>query len=302
MGRGSTAAARYPQHAGAIPGAGPPRAALDAMGRGDRTRAAAAACGSGRIVTSAHLRTVGISRRLAEREVSAERWQRGARGIYLPRPGPPEPGDLVEAAAAHVEGPHVVTGLLVLAELRLRWLPPVADVHVLVPDSVRRRSSHCVRMTRTNDFAHLQTWSRYDARMAHPTRAIVDAARFASNLREARGIVLGAVADGWAVPADLLAILDAGQRNGSGIARRAILDAVRGCASPPEAELVDALVGRGVAFLVNPQLWMDGVLLGSPDVWLVGSAVAGEVESAERHEGDRQVESTYGMSGTPPRG
>lgn len=263
------------------------------MGRGDATRAAAAACGPGRIVTTAQLRAAGISRRLAEREVSAARWQRGARGIYLPRPGPPVAADLVEASAAHVGGPFLVTGCLVLAELGLRWLPPLDGVHVLVPDGVRTTSSHRVRVTRTTDFDRLQTWIRYDAPLAHAARAIVDAARFARSLREARGIVLGGVADGWAVPSDLRGILDAGQRNGSGIARRAILDAERGCASPPEAELVDALVGRGVPFLVNPQLWADGVLLGSPDVWLVRTAVGGEVDSAERHEGEHQVESTY---------
>lgn len=225
--------------------------------------------------------------------MAAGRWQRGARGIYLPRPGPPAAGDLVEAAGVHVKGPFVVTGCLVLAELRLRWLPPMTGVHVLVPDSVRTTSSHRVRVTRTADFDRVQTWSRYEARLADASRALVDAARFAPTLREARGIVLGGVADGWAAPDDLRAILDAGQRNGSGIARRVIRDAERGCASPPEAELVDALVGRGVPFLVNPQLWLGGVLLGSPDVWLVGTAVGGEVDSAERHEGERQVESTY---------
>jgi hypothetical protein len=121
----------------------------------------------------------------------------------------------------------------------------------------------------------------------------VDAARGLSSLRDVRGVVLGARGSRVVTPDRLRAVLDAGQRNGSALVRRAIVDAERGCASPPEAELVDAMLGRGVPFLVNPELWLDGLLLGSPDVWLVGSGTAGEVESAERHDGAQDRENTY---------
>jgi hypothetical protein len=56
---------------------------------------------------------------------------------------------------------------------------------------------------------------------------------------------------------------------------------------------VDALVGCGQPFYVNPELWLDGVLLGCPDVWLVGTGTGGEVDSQERHGDDDQVENTY---------
>jgi hypothetical protein len=124
-------------------------------------------------------------------------------------------------------------------------------------------------------------------------RAVVDAAHRSRSLRAARGIVLGAVSDKHATPDELDGILATCRRNGSAFARRAILDARRGCASPPEAELVDELIPLGVPFLVNPEIWVDGVKLGSPDVWALGTAVGGEVESAERHEGAQQAESTY---------
>jgi hypothetical protein len=57
--------------------------------------------------------------------------------------------------------------------------------------------------------------------------------------------------------------------------------------------LVDALIGSREPFLVNPELWCGDVLLGSPDIWLVDKRVGGEVESAERHEGEDGWESTY---------
>jgi hypothetical protein len=201
--------------------------------------------------------------------------------------------DLGHAAAAYVRAPHILTGLLVLHELGLRWLPELTVAHALVPDRVRRPSSRRVVVTRTTAWADLDTWCRAGLRLAAAERAVVDAARATSTLRDVRGIVLGAVADRHATAQELLAIVDAGQQNGSALVRRAVGDAARGCVSPPEAELVDALVGRGVPFLVNPELWIDGVKIGCPDVWFVGTAVGGEVESAERHGDEQGVTSTY---------
>jgi hypothetical protein len=126
-----------------------------------------------------------------------------------------------------------------------------------------------------------------------PDRAVVDATRALRSLRDIRGIVLGAVADGTVTAHDLAEPLAAGRRDGSALTRRAIRDAVRGCVSPPEAELVDELVGRRVPFYANPQVLLDGVLLGTPDVWLVGTGTGGEVDSQERHGDDRAVENTY---------
>jgi len=263
------------------------------MPRGQSSLAAAAATGTDGIVTTANLHAAGISRRLAERAVATQRWQRAARGIYVPHPPPLTNLDLVRAARAYVDGPMVVTGVVVLRELGLRWLPSIDSVHLRVPDSVRRTSSAAVRVTRTSGFDELTTWVRYGERMADPAQAVADAARHADGLRTARGIVLGAVADRWAGSEELRRRVDRGRRNGSALLHRAVSDAERGCASPPEAELVDALVGRGVPFLVNPEVSVAGRSLGFVDVWLLGTAVGGEVESVERHEGGGREESTY---------
>ncbi len=149
-------------------------------------------------------------------------------------------------------------------------------------------SSFVVRPT----CAQLETWTRDGHRLAPVARAVVDGARGLS-LRDARGVVLGAVADRWADADDLRAHLDATQRNGSGLVRRAVVDAARGCASPPEAEVVDRLLGCGLPFYVNPELRLDGRRLGLPDIWFLGLGLGGEVESQERHGEDEQVESTY---------
>jgi hypothetical protein len=246
------------------------------------------------VLTTSLLLSEGLDPRLAERQVRAGRWQRPARGVYLPHDRAPTGLELGHAAKALAGGRVVLSGLVVLRELGLRWVPSTPGILALVDADLRRPSSGRVTLRRTKELEALETWSRGGLELAPVERAVVDAARELSWLRDVRGVVLGAVADGWATADDLDQVLGTTQRNGSAQVRRAVGDAARGCASPPEAEVVDELVGCGRPFYVNPDLLLDGVLLGSPDVWLAALGLGGEVESKERHEDDDgQVESTY---------
>lgn len=245
------------------------------------------------LLTPYLLQSVGISRDAAERAVKAGLWQRPVRGHYVPHARDLSAVELARAAAAYVGAPCVVTGLLALTRYRVPWLPEVRGAHVLVADRVRRESAGRYLVQRTPQWDALPTASVSGLRWAAPKRAVIDAARTAGSLREARGLVLGVVGAGLATPAELAAVLATTRRNGSGFARRAVRDAERGCASPPEAELVDALLPLRVPFLVNPEIWVDGVHLGNSDVWILGTAVGGEVESRQWHEGAEAEESTY---------
>lgn len=256
-------------------------------------RAEDAARARGGVLRACDLHLAGISPDAAERAVRDQQWQRPARAVYVPHARPLAPLALGRAAAAYVAAPYLLSGLVALHLLGLRWLPPLEGAHLLVPDRVRKPSSLRVRVQRTQEWADLGSWSRGGLRLAPAERAVVDAARHTTSLRDVRGIVLGAVADRHATALELLTLVDAGQRNGSALVRRAVRDAQRGCASPPEAELVDALVGNGMPFLVNPDLYVEDRLVGSPDVWIVGTPVCGEVESVERHGSDASVASTY---------
>lgn len=246
------------------------------------------------IVTTPDLLAAGLDPRIAERQVRAGHWQRPARGIYVPHDQPLSGLLLGRVAGLLASERVVVSGLVVLRELGLRWLPASDEVLGLVDPAVRTPSSGRVVLRRTARLDQLQTWQRSGVVLAPAPRAVVDAARAQGSLREVRGIVLGAVADGWADADGLDRILSTTQRNGSGLTRRALTDARRGAVSPPEAELVDALIGCGIPFYVNPELRLGGRLLGSPDIWLAGLGLGGEVESRERHERDATlVESTY---------
>jgi hypothetical protein len=245
------------------------------------------------VLDLSELAALGVSAHAAQREVRRGRWQRGADGTYVTHDQPLSDSELLEVVRHHVGTPAVVTGHLVLPHLGLRWVPSSDLVHALVPVTCRTRSSGLVRVTRTKDLDALDTWSAHDCRMADAERAVYDAARAADGLRDVRGLVLGAVADGWATADGLLGLVAAGRRNGSALVRRAAADAARGAASPPEAELVDALVGRRTPFLVNPALLVDGTLLGYPDLYLPGLGLCAEVQSKERHGSEEQEESTY---------
>lgn len=247
-------------------------------------------CGA---VSATALRAAEVTLDVADRQVRDGRWQRVARGVYVLHDRPLAPEDLARAGHTYARAPCVVTGLVAAHLLGLRWVPPAERVHVLVDDRLRRPSSGLVDVTRAAVLSGVPQWSWSGIAVAAPDRAVVDAARSCTRLQDVRGVVLGAVRDGWAAAAELSLVLAAGRRNGSALVRRALVDAGRGCASPPEAELVDALVGCRCAFLVNPDVWHDGRYLGRPDIWLAGTDIGGEVDSEERHGGTDDIESTY---------
>lgn len=253
----------------------------------------ALACAHGGIITTAELVTAGLDPAVAERQVRSGRWQRPSRGVYVTHDRALSGLDLGRVARQVAGQRVVVSGLVVLRELELRWLPDSDEVLGLVAADLHTPSNGRVILRRTKDLDALQTWRRAEVELAPVDRAVVDAAWQARSLRDVRGIVLGAVADKWASADDLQRVLATTQRNGSGLTRRAIRDAQRGAASPPEAELVDELVGCGIPFYVNPDLLLDGRFLGSPDVYLPGLGLGGEVESQERHGTDHDVETTY---------
>lgn len=273
------------------------RTASPSWDRGMRTdevvrRAAELGRASSGVVTAPELRRAGVDLSVVARLVRRGQWTRLWRGTYLTAAHAPGPLALAHGAVKHVaaapgrtrsNAAPVVTGLAGAAALGLRWVPPVDRVQVLVDRDVQRRSTDRVLVRRAHDLSGVATWSWGGVAVAEAARLVVDGARECRTLRDVRGLVLGAVADGYAAPADLLALLDAGATGGTAWCRRATRDAQRGAASPPEAELVDGLVGRGRPFYVNADVHVLGRFVGRFDVYLVGTGVGGEMDSKERH-------------------
>ncbi len=143
--------------------------------------------------------------------------QRPARGVYVTHARELTGLELGHAAAALAGDRVVLSGLVVVRELGLRWVPSSPGVLALVDAEVRTPSSGRITLRRTRQVDALQTWRRDGLELAPAERAVIDAARELSNLRDVRGVVLGAVADRWATPADLRIVLDGTARNGSGL-------------------------------------------------------------------------------------
>jgi hypothetical protein len=134
-------------------------------------------------------------------------------------------------------------------------------------------------------------------RLAGTTRAIVDAARQCASLQDVRGLVMAALNGKHTTAAALRCELDAGPRRGSGWCRRALDDWDDGARSAPEAEAADWLreevrAGRCPAFLLNPTLLVDGVEVGSPDVYVPGTGLGNEMDSRRHHSGDKDLDAT----------
>lgn len=255
-------------------------------------------------VVSAHeLRAAKIDASVVPRLVSNGTWTQLWRGMYLTASHPPGPmvqaqAELKHAGLRHADAPAaprpVLTGLAGARALGLRWVPDGGRVQVLVGPEVHRRSNDHVLVRRAADLAELPTWTWGGMPVAEAPRLAVDAARECSSLRDVRGLVLGAVADRWADADQLLALLDAGAVGGTAHARRAVRDAQRGAASPPEAELVDDLLGWGRPFYVNPEVRLHGRLIGFLDVYVVGTGVGAEMDSQERHGEQESLDDTLG--------
>ncbi len=253
------------------------------------------------VVTADELQRAGVDLSVVARLVRRGDWTRLSRGTYLCASHPPGPMVRAHAALKHVEARPgrarpapgaVVSGLAGAQALGLRWVPAHERVQVLVGPHVQRRSDERVLVRRTADLADVVTWSWGGVPVAAASRLVVDGARECQSLRDVRGLVLAAVSDGHAAPDDLLILLDAGAVGGTAMARRAVRDAQRGAASPPEAELVDHLLGWGRPFYVNPDLRLAGRFVCRPDVYLVGTGVGGEMDSQERHGGSEQLNDT----------
>jgi hypothetical protein len=130
-------------------------------------------------------------------------------------------------------------------------------------------------------------------------RAVLDAARGARSLDEARAVVIEAVQRQRCTLDELWHELQAGPTKGSAFARRALRDAADGAWSVPEATLLARCARSTVlpAALANPVLTASGTRLVSPDIWFDDVALAVMVHSRQYHERGQDWERTVERDG-----
>lgn len=254
--------------------------------RGVRTTTATRAALLPALLTRADLAAAGLDTDVALRAVRSGAWSVVLPGAWTRRGGEVTRRERQEAALALLGDGAALTGPDACAAYGMRDVPD-GPVAVLVPHGVRRDLGPQVRIVRTT--ADVPVLQLRGLPAVAPVRAVLDAC-WQQPLQQVRALVLAAVADGWVDVAELERLVDAGPQRGSAAVRRAVVDARRGARSAPEAELADVLVvavrrGQLPPFLLNPELLLDGEPLVTPDAYLVGLGVGGEMDSL-RHHGD----------------
>ncbi|MDP9181201.1 MAG: hypothetical protein M3P04_00310 [Actinomycetota bacterium] len=252
------------------------------------------------VVTLDDVIGVGLDPALPRREAAAGRWQRLLPQIYLPGTAAPTERQRIHAAALYAGPEAVITGR---AGCALRGVKAIAlasaDVTVLLPHRVRRVSAEFVRLVRVRDMPEWQVLRREgsaDLRVAPIDRCVADAIRGATDLAEARAVAASALRE-RDVPWDAVAGQASRPGPGAGHGTRAVRDIADGVRSPAEGDLHDVLLpaarrGQLPSYLLNPDVYMNGVLLGSPDAWFVGLGLGDEQDSREWHGSEDALDAT----------
>lgn len=240
------------------------------------------------VVTAAQLTQLHLDRRLPRRQG----WPLLAPGTWSTT-GHVDDQQLMEAARLYAGPEAVVSGALACRRYQLRDVPD-APCDVLVEHGRRLIGGGRLRLHQTRrlpDAVLVGGWP-----VAPLSRAVADACRWSPSLQAVRALALAAVGDGRTTASELSSELGAGPRRGSAHLARALSDAEGGARSAPEAEAADVLLGTAglPRFLLNPELRLDGALVGLPDGYFPSLGLGWEADSLRHHGSSADLERTLG--------
>jgi len=210
-------------------------------------------------------------------------WQGLLPGVYLAATGTPTLIQREMAAMLYAGPGSVITGLAAVRHHHIRG--PVTElVDILIPAPRRRRDADFVRLHRSTRMP-TRVWQLGPLRYALPARAVADAVRDLTSLRDVRAMVADAVQHAHCTVPDLSAELSNGPSVGSKLFREALTDVADGIHSAAEGDLKDLLAKSGLPMpLFNASIYdNDGTFIARPDAWWPTYGVAVEVDSHEWH-------------------
>jgi hypothetical protein len=209
-------------------------------------------------------------------------WMSLLPGVYVAATGTPTIVQQQMAAMLYAGQGSVITGPAALRYHRIRGTSREL-VDILIPASRKRRDSAFVRVHRT--FRMPDRVSRLGPlRYAPPARAVADAVRDLTSLREVRAVVADAIQRNRCKIQELHAELTAGPTVGSALFRAALSDVAEGIRSAAEGDLKDLLAGSGLPMpLFNPMVFAGDTFVAKPDAWWPEFGIAVEVDSHEWH-------------------
>ena len=209
-------------------------------------------------------------------------WRSLIPGVYLAATGTPTIIQQEMAAMLHAGRGSVITGPAALRHHRIRG-PATEFVDILIPASRRRRDAAFVRLHRTTRMPK-RIWHFGPLHYALPPRAVADAVRDLTSLRDVRAIVADAVQRSKCNVLDLSTELAAGPSVGSALFREALADVAEGIRSAAEGDLKDLLATSGLPMpLFNATVFAGNTFVARPDAWWPEFGIAVEVDSREWH-------------------
>jgi hypothetical protein len=209
-------------------------------------------------------------------------WQCMFPGVYVVTTVEPTTDQRDMAALLYAGSGSVISGLAALRRHQVR-APQSGIVDVLVSHEVKRAGGQYVRMQRTRNMPGTVAGQRGISFTMVP-RAVTDAARWMTDLREVRALVAGVVQQRRCSVELLAAELAEPRLPGSALVRQVLAEVDLGIRSVAEGDLMD-LIRRSTLPqpLYNPSLYVGRELLAVPDAWWPAASVAAEADSVEWH-------------------
>jgi len=209
-------------------------------------------------------------------------WRSLLPAVYVAASGTPTIIQQEMAALLYAGKTSVITGLASLRQHRIRG-PATELVDVLIPASRRRQDAAFVRLHRTTRMPK-RIWQFGPLHYTLPARAVADAARELTSLRDVRAIVADAVQRDKCTVSDLSEELSNGPSVGSALFREALTDVAAGIRSAAEGDLKDLLRRSGGPMpLFNATVFAGDTFVARPDAWWPEFGVAIEIDSHEWH-------------------
>jgi hypothetical protein len=236
------------------------------------------------VITRGQAAAAGLTKHALRHRLRLEGpWQGLLPGVYLAATGTPTLIQQEMAAQLYAGRGSMITGL---AAVRLHHIrgPATELIDVLIPVSRKRQDTAFVRVHRTA-LLPTRVWRLGPLHYAPPARAIADAVRDLTSLRDVRAMVADAVQRGHCGVPDLSTELNAGPSRGSTPFRKALTDVADGIRSAAEGDLKDLLTKSRLPMpLFNASLYdVDGTFIATPDAWWPQYGIAIEVDSHEWH-------------------
>jgi hypothetical protein len=265
-----------------------------------RTVVVALSAATDGVVTRAALIAAGVDHKLPSIEVAARRWSVMAPGVYLTRPGPPSPRQLAHAAVLHAGPGCAVTGVVGCLLLQVAGLTSAARVTVLVPHDSKVVSTPRIKVQRSRAPVETTRIPQGLGMQPLPVAAldvcVADAIRSCGDLGDARRTAVVCLRDRRL---DWSRVERHAHRRGPGAGhlRQVVQDVADGVRSPAEGFLHDTVLRlarrrRFPPYLLNPDVHLNGVLLGSPDLYVPGLGLGHEQDSREWHGEEHLLDAT----------